>query len=361
MSNAAFFIAAQSGVSPVAYGEPGTSKTRTIEAFAKAVGRTLEVIVGSEREPADLLGYPCLVEHEGRKLLEFVKTTWYNTLTTAAGGGLLFLDEISNSTPATQAAFLRTLGDGVPNTWIVAAANPVEQATTGFDLSPATVNRLCILEWENPINSWREGLQLGFDKLVHSFPILPKLWEEGLYHTNGLIASFTHAKTELAQRYPKSRSEACKPWPSLRSWTNASRVYCAALAAHADSSVITQLIAGCVGEGPAIELLTWVDKLDLPDPETLLADPKLYKPHARGDIAFAVLTSVVGAVVRNNTPDRWNAAWEVLERQIDVAADIAAACANPLVKNKPAGDNVSPPASVRKRLFPILNAATQDK
>lgn len=357
MSNAAFFICAQSGVSPLAYGQPGVCKTRTVEAFAKSIGRELEVIVGSEREPADIVGFPALVENEGKKMLEFVPSAWRHRLVNAKGGGLLFLDEVSNSTPAVQAAFLRTLGDGIPNTWICGAANPVEMATTGFDLSPATVNRLCILDWEVPYASWREGMQLGFEKLQHSFPVLPEKWDSGLEQSNVLVAAFTNAKQDIAQRYPNSRSDAAKPWPSLRSWTNASRVYCAALSIGAGSEVIGQLVKGCVGEAACIEFLTWVEKLDLPNPEDLLNDPKLYEASQRGDIAFAILSSVVAAVVRNNSPKRWLQAWDVLDRQIDVAADIAAAAGSQLVRNKPTGENVTPPARVRSKLYPIIQAA----
>lgn len=358
MSNAAFFVVAQTGVPPLALGEPGTCKTRTVESFAKFLGREYEVIVGSEREPGDIIGYPALETVDGKRVLEFVPSAWRHRLTHAKGGGLLHLDELTNSSPAVQAAFLRTLADGIPNTHIVATANPLASATVGFDLSPATVNRLCVLDWQNPDQEWKDGLLTGFQSKPSQFPRLPQNWEEGVAQTNSLVVAFLRAKPDLAQKLPSERSEAAKPWPSFRSWTNASRVYAASIAAGQGPEVLAQVVQGCIGEGAAIEFLTWVRALDLPDPEELLADPKLYKPSTRGDLNYAILLSVVSAVLRKNDLDRWNAAFAIIETQCEKAVDIACLPASQLVNNRPSGAKI--PRTIRERLAPVLNAAVPD-
>ena len=50
----------------------------------------------------------------------------------------------------------------------------------------------------------------------------------------------------------------------------------------------------------------------------LLADPGAYKHPARGDHAYAILTSVSQAAIDNLTPGRWHAAWKVLARAASV-------------------------------------------
>ena len=52
------------------------------------------------------------------------------------------------------------------------------------------------------------------------------------------------------------------------------------------------LVRGAVGQGPGIELLTWLVEADLPDPEEVLADPESFVLPERGDRAFAALSSV---------------------------------------------------------------------
>ena len=57
--NLIFWTVAQTGkVTPLVSGPPGCGKSRTVEAFAKAMGRQCYTLIGSLREPADIGGYP---------------------------------------------------------------------------------------------------------------------------------------------------------------------------------------------------------------------------------------------------------------------------------------------------------------
>ena len=53
-----------------------------------------------------------------------------------------------------------------------------------------------------------------------------------------------------------------------------------------------RLVEGAVGDGAALEFLAWLEHLDLPDPEAVLADPDSFVLPERSDRAFAVLTAV---------------------------------------------------------------------
>jgi len=132
-----------------------------------------------------------------------------------------------------------------------------------------------------------------------------------------------------------------------------------AAAAHVSGSVdqVQALaIAGAVGTGAAAEFLAWRQDLDLPDPEAVLLDPASFRLPDRGDRAYAALAAVTAAVIADNTPARWEAAWTAIsaatkQRQ----TDIAVAAVRSLIVHRP--DGAVPPADVLVKMTPVLRAA----
>ncbi len=84
--------------------------------------------------------------------------------------------------------------------------------------------------------------------------------------------------------------------------------------------MLSLLVRGTVGDGPGLELLAALDRMDLPDPETLLADPAGAELPQRGDLRQAVLDGVVDAVRNRPERARWEAAWELLMRALETGA-----------------------------------------
>jgi hypothetical protein len=80
------------------------------------------------------------------------------------------------------------------------------------------------------------------------------------------------------------------------------------------------LVRGTVGDGPGLELLAFLDRLDLPDPEALLADPAAAELPERGDLRQIVLDGVVEAVRTRPDRQRWDAAWALLVRALETGA-----------------------------------------
>src|SRR5690606_35186577 len=73
-----------------------------------------------------------------------------------------------------------------------------------------------------------------------------------------------------------------------------------------------------VGDGPGLELLASLDRMDLPDPEALLADPAgVELLPERGDLRQAALDAVVAAVRARPEKPRWDAAWALLARAVE--------------------------------------------
>ena len=60
--------------------------------------------------------------------------------------------------------------------------------------------------------------------------------------------------------------------------------------------------------------------MDLPDPETLLADPAAAVLPERGDLRQVVLDGVVAAVRKRPERSRWDAAWSLLVLALDTGA-----------------------------------------
>jgi hypothetical protein len=90
-----------------------------------------------------------------------------------------------------------------------------------------------------------------------------------------------------------------------------------ATAAGSSREVLSPLVRGTVGDGPGLELLAFLDRMDLPDPETLLADPAAAELPERGDLRQIVLDGVVEAVRRRPDRRRWDAAWALLVKALE--------------------------------------------
>jgi hypothetical protein len=116
------------------------------------------------------------------------------------------------------------------------------------------------------------------------------------------------------------------------------------------------LIAGSVGEGAAIEFLSWRRNLDLADPEDLLKDPTKFEVYERQDKTFATLNSVVAAALNNLTGVRWENAWKILFACAKAGhVDLAAAACRTLAKNRKG--NLPNVNQYLKPFQPLLEAA----
>jgi len=97
-------------------------------------------------------------------------------------------------------------------------------------------------------------------------------------------------------------------------------------------------LAGLVGD-QALPFLEYCEALNLPDPEDILKDPHRFVLPDRVDRAYAACYALAGAVMNNNTPQRWEAAMIALGTACRKNADIPAAAARTLCdqRNRPEG------------------------
>jgi hypothetical protein len=301
-------VAIAARVPVLLWGAPGTGKTAVIRSLAEAAGLPCETVIASIREPSDFAGLPVVAgvaggnEGDGVRV-EFAPPRWATRLV-SAGRGILFFDEVSTAPPAVQAALLRvvlerTVGDlALPDTIaVVAAANPPEQAADGWDLSPPLANRFCHLDWPVDARTMAEGFAGGWPD-PHP-PSLPAGWERRIPVTRSWVGAFVTVRPPLALAVPDAAAGAGRAWPSPRTWDMAAKLLAAAEACGVGELITSVLVRGCVGPGPGVEFLTWLAEADLPDPEAVLAAPETFELPARGDRAFAALSSVAAAVAAN--------------------------------------------------------------
>lgn len=307
------------------WGEPGIGKTAALTQLAAALDLPLTTVIASVHEPSDFSGLPVVGDDPAEQGVPMAPPDWAVRLV-RAGRGLLFLDELSTAPPAVQAALLRLVLERrvgalrlPPGVRIVAAANPRSSAADGWELSPPLANRFVHLQWTHDHDVVVRGLGGTWPRTT-----LPRLDPDGLTGAVGYarraVCEFLTARPGLVHRLPSGETRRGGAWPSPRSWEMTLCLIAFATAAGSSREVLSLLVRGTVGDGPGLELMAGLDRMDLPDPETLLADPAGAVLPERGDLRQAVLDGVVAAVRKRPEKSRWDAAWALLARAMETGA-----------------------------------------
>lgn len=134
------------------------------------------------------------------------------------------------------------------------------------------------------------------------------------------VCGFLNARPTLIHRLPTTETKRGGAWPSPRSWEAAMTLLAFGTAASVSRDVLAMLVRGAVGDGPGLELLAHIDRMELPDPDSLLADPAAAELPERGDLRQATLEAVVAAVGARPERERWEAGWAVLVRALETGA-----------------------------------------
>ncbi|MFC6016229.1 AAA family ATPase [Plantactinospora solaniradicis] len=307
------------------WGEPGIGKTAALNQLAAALDLPLTTVIASVHEPSDFSGLPVVGDDPAVQGVPMAPPDWAVRLV-RSGRGLLFLDELSTAPPAVQAALLRLvlerrvgalrLPAGVR---IVAAANPRASAADGWELSPPLANRFVHLQWTYDHDVVVRGLGGTWPRA--SLPWLdPERLAGAVTFARRAVCGLLAARPALVHQLPSNEARRGGAWPSPRSWEMTLRLVAFAAAAGTSREVLSMLVRGTVGDGPGLELLASLDRMDLPDPEVLLADPAAAELPERGDLRQAVLDGVVEAVRKRPERSRWDAAWALLVRALETGA-----------------------------------------
>lgn len=321
----ALTLAVSADLPVLLWGEPGIGKTAALNQLADALELPLTTVIASVHEPSDFAGLPVVGDDPAKQGVPMAPPDWAVRLA-RAGHGLLFLDELSTAPPAVQAALLRVVLERrvgalrlPPGVRIVAAANPRSSAADGWELSPPLANRFVHLQWTYDHEVVVRGL--GGTWPTAALPRLaPDQLPDAVTFARRAVCELLAARPGLVHQLPKNEARRGGAWPSPRSWEMTLRLVAFATAAGASREVLSLLVRGTVGDGPGLELLASMDRMDLPDPEVLLADPAAAVLPERGDLRQTVLDGVVEAVRKRPEQSRWNAAWSLLVLALETGA-----------------------------------------
>lgn len=262
------------GIPVLVWGKPGVGKSSFLEGMASDDFSVL-TLIASIHDPTDFSGLP--IHHEGK--VRFAIPEWVDQFDEEKDG-LLFLDELTTAPPSVQAALLRVVLERkvgfhpLPKTVrIVAAANPPDMMTGGWELTPPLRNRFVHIQWDLPAQAYIAGLENGFPE-AERYDIPRDKHAELLPSWKLKVAAFLRRQPSLLETSPEDDMYA---FASPRSWefTASLMASCeilgqAPVKGQSPSKACMTLLRGCIGEGAALPFLEFLKNLKLPDPDEVL-------------------------------------------------------------------------------------------
>ena len=294
-------------------------------------------------EPSDVGGFP--VPDVDAGLVRLLPLDWTEKHTHKEGEpepppSLVFFDELPSAPQSMQLAAMRVSLERVlgefrlaANTRCVLAGNPPDVAASGMEMPLPLLNRLCHIEgWEIPEEIVATGFTTGWPKVDIPDPDMSRV-EGEVASSKAVAAAFWRVKPGSLRTPKDKRGVDGYGFGTPRSWETAMILHGWAKASNASGDAIKVLLDGTIGHALSVEFRTFFDSMDLPDPEMLLHDPSSWSPDRdRADRVHAVASSVMAALSRNNTPERWLAAGEVVSSIVDGGfAEIGYLYARPLL------------------------------
>lgn len=333
------------GMPSVLWGLSGIGKSAIIKQAAKKLGLPIEIIYPGTHMPEDFSALPVVIQDQLMSACMLTQVTELNK----AGGGLLFLDEVSCAPPAVQGAMLSMVLERKvgavrfhPGIRLLMAANPPEYSAGGWGLEAPFANRAAHLYVRKPptekLVEWilSEGSH-RVQPLDDQLALLQQNWGEAWSRVRGLWVGFVNTHSSIRHIQPKpDHVQAGYCWPSDRTWEFAFRCLATCRAMKMEPILEPLLIEACVGEGAAIEFINWAKNTDLPDPRDVL-DGKWTMPKQL-DRVHAIFASVTALVIdQPQGHERFVMASKAWNRLLDLAnagqTDLTATHASALIQD----------------------------
>ena len=262
-------------------GMAGTGKTESAKSIAEAQGFDVVYLNLSVLEAPDLLGLP---------MIDADKTVTYAAPRCVPRSGkkrIFLIDEVDKSKPELQAPLLeliqfRTInGEDVAMQASILTGNLPDEGAHSQLISTALTNRCLVYRLQHEFEPWR-------------------LWALSA-SLNPLVVGFLIKNPQLLSvaANPDDPTAYCRPSP--RSWAAAARELDAARSQ--DSDLLTDLVAGRVGEDAAVKFKVWLDHYRVIEPivDKVMAGKPVKVDDLSIDKVFVLAISLAGQV-RSTTP-----------------------------------------------------------
>ena len=260
------------------HSSPGLGKSAIVKQLAEELGYKFIDVRLSMLAQSDVIGIPYV--HDGEML--FSVPDWWPK--DPNGKYILFFDEISNAAIGTQHTAYRIildreLRDGLrlpDGCKIIAAGNLKEDKTGAKQIAPALANRFTSHIYIRP--SLQDFTDYAINANIHES-----------------VIGFLNFNADALYRFSQKRDNDAFPTP--RSWEQASQI----LRMDLDSESKSVLLAGCVGQGTAIEFEAFLKYYEkLPNFEEIM-DGKIKFTVDTSDIGviFAITSSIIVNMINN--------------------------------------------------------------
>ena len=287
-------------------GEPGIGKTDVVKQAAKIANTVLELTHPVIHGPEDYIGFPMIVDGKP----QMVPFKDLEILITASVPTVYFLDDLGQAAPATQKALMqllweRRIGNNKISPYIsfIAATNRREDKAGVSGILETVKSRMTIIQFETSYDDWRAWA------ICNKVP--PLLIAFHKFLPNLLFPTFKPTLDMTNSPCPRTVTQ-------IGTWINngaidVNRISDISIAAQKKSSTKAinealkgsefEIIAGCCGEGYAIEFLSYARvHRDLPDINKILKYPNKASvpPDNRPDILFALISTLVSRTTEEN-------------------------------------------------------------
>ena len=252
------------------WGSPGIGKSDIPRQVAESRGIGLLDFRANLFDPVDVRGVPYVrqIKDTGKRFTSWAVPDVFHIPERDGERGILFIDELPASPPATQNAFLqlildRRVGDyELPSGWtIVAAGNRLTDGASVYQMTSALRNRFAHFELEPTLDDW-------------------VTWA----HQNDIntdVIGFIQYRPQLLNSFDADEYA----FPTPRTWAMVSN--------HVDNTTDDEEglffdVASLVGDGPAGEFVAFKEIANkLPNIDEVIQDPSKYKKDDNPALLYA--------------------------------------------------------------------------
>lgn len=274
------------------WGPPGVGKSQGIREVAKDIELETgkKVVITDVRlllfNPVDLRGIP--TSSEDKKAAVWLKPKIFQMDESEDVVNILFLDEISAAPPSVQAAAYQITLDRVigehrlpENCIVIAAGNRVNDKSVAYKMPRALANRLCHIEIESNVRSWRRW---ATENNIHS-----------------MVIGFIDYNSSALNLDSNDSDENAFPTP--RSWEMVSNIL---TNVSDDIEEVFPLISGCVGSEAAYAFKAWGEIFaKIPDVEKIFTGQPT-RSLSRPETIYALLPQMVSYARQHLIPEQIN-------------------------------------------------------
>lgn len=266
---------ASAGLTPLITSSPGVGKSSLVQKFAKDYKLKLIDFRLSQCTPEDLQGFPMRNGNKATFTPFDVFPLEGEPIPEGYQGWLLFLDEMTSASKPVQAAAYKLILDRMvgsfhlhPAVMIAAAGNKMTDKAVVTQMSTALQSRLIHYEME-----------------VSQRDFVKWATEAKLDHRIISFVSFMPSRLMDFKPDHHDRTFACP-----RTWEFLSRL----IKDQEISNKILARVAGTIGEGAAIEFLTFAEEFNnLPSIQDIIKDPETYQIPSKMSTKYATMSMLV--------------------------------------------------------------------